>query len=77
MPTRRFPALLLAVLAPLTLAAAPASAQDRGKDFLFGEQEFRNACPPGLKYAAGACVPRCPSGFEDNGRTCRFRPYNR
>jgi hypothetical protein len=30
-------------------------------------------CAPPYKSAAGACVPTCPGGFEDRGRTCFFR----
>jgi hypothetical protein len=30
------------------------------------------SCPPELKYAAGACVSTCPSGFLDTGRMCVF-----
>ena len=40
--------------------------------YLYGEQNFRNACRPPLKYAAGACVRRCPAGYRDRGgRYCR------
>jgi hypothetical protein len=34
-------------------------------------------CPPGLKYAAGACVASCPSGYADQGRVCVFVSYSR
>jgi len=27
-------------------------------------------CPPGLKYAPGACVRICPGGYWDLGRAC-------
>lgn len=60
------------VLLPVT-TAIPAAAQSPAKDFLFQEQQFSRACRPPLKYAAGACVRRCPAGYEDMGRTCRFR----
>ena len=53
--------------------AMPAQAQSPSKDFLFQEQRFSRACRPPLKYAAGACVRRCPTGYEDMGRTCRLR----
>ncbi|MCJ2035781.1 hypothetical protein MKK54_16345 [Methylobacterium sp. J-068] len=51
----------------------PVAAQSPAKDFLFQEQRFSRACRPPLKYAAGACVRRCPAGYEDMGRTCRQR----
>lgn len=52
--------------------AVPAAA-DPAKDYLFEERRFRNVCPPPLKFAAGACVPVCPAGFEDLGGYCRLR----
>ena len=49
----------LATVLPLALAG-PASAQ---QGYLYGEQNFRNACRPPLKYAAG---------YRDRGgRYCR------
>lgn len=68
-------ALLLALpiwAAPI-LASSPAAAQSPAKDYLFQEKRFSRACRPPLKYAAGACVRRCPAGYEDMGRTCRQR----
>ncbi len=60
--------------AGLSLSAIlPATAQSPSKFYQFQEQRFRNFCPPRLKYAAGACVRRCPAGYEDNGWVCRFR----
>jgi hypothetical protein len=64
--------LLFAVALPVG-TALPAVAQSPSKSYLFQEQRFGRACPPPLKFAAGACVRRCPAGYEDNGRTCRFR----
>ena len=64
--------LLVAVGVPAALAP-PAVAQSPAKDYLFQEQRFSRACRPPLKYAAGACVRRCPAGYEDMGRTCRLR----
>ena len=52
--------------------AAPAQA-DPAKDYLFQERLLRNFCPPPLKFSAGACMPYCPAGFEDNGTYCRLR----
>ncbi|KMO17462.1 hypothetical protein [Methylobacterium indicum] len=34
-------------------------------------------CRPPLKFAAGACVARCPAGYEDRGQTCVFRSLSR
>jgi hypothetical protein len=36
-------------------------------------QAGAQACPPGLKSAAGACVQSCPGGYEDTGRACIYR----
>jgi hypothetical protein len=36
-------------------------------------QAGAQACPPGYKTAAGACVQSCPGGYEDTGRTCVYR----
>lgn len=68
------------MIARLTLAAAllaaagalPAAAQSPAQSFVYGQKQFRNACQPPLKYAAGACVRRCPAGYRDEGRTCRL-----
>ena len=61
-------AALLSLVGALTMSA-PAVAQ---QDYLYGEQNFRNACRAPLKYAAGACVRRCPAGYrERGGRYCR------
>ena len=68
------------MIARLTLAAAllvaggalPATAQSPAQSFVYGQKQFRNACRPPLKYAAGACVRRCPGGYRDEGRTCRL-----
>ncbi|MDN3589552.1 hypothetical protein [Methylobacterium adhaesivum] len=64
--------LALVVALPIGLSL-PVKAQSPAKDFLFQEQRFSRACRPPLKYAAGACVRRCPAGYEDMGRTCRQR----
>ena len=67
--SRRLLALALAVL---PLAIAEAAPRDRG------DTRFKQShCRPPLKYAAGACVGRCPAGFTDTGRVCRFRTMNR
>ena len=73
MPRLPHAVLRLALVAlPLGLTG-PAAAQSPAKDYLFQEKRFSRACRPPLKYAAGACVRRCPAGFEDMGRTCRQR----
>jgi hypothetical protein len=58
-------------------ATAPAAAQSPAKSYLFGEKRFQKACRPPLKYAAGACVRRCPAGYEDLGGYCRFQSMRR
>jgi hypothetical protein len=70
---------LFAVASPLTAipVALPAAAESPAKFYQYGERQFRNACRPPLKYAAGACVRRCPAGYQDFGRTCRFRTLRR
>ncbi len=69
MPTLLALSALLLTLASATVQAAP---RDRG------DQRFKSTfCRPPLKYAAGACVRRCPAGFRDTGRVCRFRTMNR
>jgi hypothetical protein len=61
--------LLLAGAFAITVPALAGPAQS----YLFGEQRFRNACRPPLKYAAGACVRRCPAGYQSFRGYCRFR----
>lgn len=64
--------LLLAAVGLALAGPVPAAAESPAKAYQYGGQ-LRNACRPPLKYAAGACVRRCPAGFQDNGRTCRYR----
>lgn len=74
MPVRLSCAVVLAVLFALPVGATmPAAAQSPAKSYLFQERQFRNTCRPPLKFAAGACVRRCPAGYQDMGATCRFR----
>lgn len=67
--------LFLAAAAPVALPSAAQAGP--AQDYVFGEQRFRKACRPPLKYAAGACVRRCPPGYEAIGRYCRFRSMRR
>jgi hypothetical protein len=69
-------ALLLSVVL-LFWGAGPAQAGNSAKDFVYGQGRFNRSCPPPLKFAAGACVRRCPAGYRDTGRTCRFKNMNR
>ncbi|MEH3148529.1 MAG: hypothetical protein PGN34_25135 [Methylobacterium frigidaeris] len=55
-------------LAAALWASAPAGAQ---QNYLYGERNFGKACRPPLKYAAGACVRRCPAGYRARGRYCK------
>lgn len=43
----------------------------------FQQRGGARACPPPLKFAAGACVRQCPAGYRDTGRTCRFKSMRR
>ena len=70
--TRRSLSTALTALS-FAVLAVPASAQSPAQSFVYGQKQFRNACRPPLKYAAGACVRRCPAGYQDMGRTCRLR----
>ncbi|GJE53136.1 hypothetical protein GOFOIKOB_6212 [Methylobacterium tardum] len=57
----------------VALPALPAAAQSPAQSFVYGQKRFRHACRPPLKFAAGACVRRCPGGYQDLGSYCRFR----
>ncbi|GAB6841262.1 hypothetical protein HNR00_000501 [Methylorubrum rhodinum] len=74
---RRCLAALLFLVVAAPVAVPSAAWAGPAQDYTFGEQRFRNACPPPLKYAAGACVRRCPAGYEAIGRYCRFRSMRR
>ena len=57
------------VAAAISFAAvAPALAQQAP-----GSRGYVGSCRPPLKFAAGACVARCPAGFEDSGSSCTYR----
>ncbi|GJD37099.1 hypothetical protein [Methylobacterium aerolatum] len=66
--------LLAATVACAGLALQPdaASAQSPAQSFVYQQKRFRNACRPPLKFAAGACVRRCPAGYRDDGGYCRL-----
>lgn len=51
--------------AALALVSLPALAQSGSP--------WASSCPPGFKFAAGACVRECPAGYEDRGSFCVFR----
>lgn len=72
MPRCLLVALLLLAGAGSVGVPIPASAGP-AQSYMFGEKRFRNACRPPLKYAAGACVRRCPAGFESFRGFCRQR----
>lgn len=71
MTPRRLLLAVLALAAPLA-ATAPAAAQSPAQDGVYGRQTS-GLCRPPLKFAAGACVRRCPAGYQDMGRRCRLR----
>jgi len=72
MPRFRRVVLLLMACAGFLVSPVPTSAGP-AQSYLFGEQRFRTACRPPLKYAAGACLRRCPAGYESFRGYCRLR----
>jgi hypothetical protein len=65
-------AVALSMLVLPISAAAPALAGP-AQSYQYREKRFRNACRPPFKFAAGACVRRCPAGYQNNGGYCRQR----
>ncbi|AWN42321.1 hypothetical protein [Methylobacterium durans] len=70
----RFTCATLLLTAGTLLAgmAGPAGAQNPDQSFEYRQPRFKNACPPPLKFAAGACVRRCPAGYQNMGGYCRL-----
>lgn len=67
-------AVTTAVLAlAFALPALPSAAQSPAQSFVYGQKQFRHACRPPLKFAAGACVRHCPAGYQNMGGYCRLR----
>ncbi|WP_019906740.1 hypothetical protein [Methylobacterium sp. 77] len=66
-------AMLIGVSIPLVTSAEAGPAQS----YEYQSRGVRNACRPPLKFAAGACVRRCPAGYRDNGPTCGFKSMRR
>ena len=63
-----------AILAALTLTvgAMPMAAwAGPAQSYQYERRTTGRLCRPPLKFAAGACVRRCPAGFRDNGGYCR------
>ncbi|MCJ2011353.1 hypothetical protein [Methylobacterium sp. J-076] len=50
----------------------PAAAQSPAQSFVYRQKQVRSRCRPPLKFAAGACVRRCPAGYRDDGAYCRY-----
>ena len=69
--------MLLLVLAGLAALGLPASAAQTGYGEARSRKSYRYSCPAPLKFAAGACVKRCPAGYRDTGRYCRFKNMSR
>ena len=65
----------IALLAIALATATPALADpaDAANPDYRESQQLAASCSPELKYADGACVPTCPSGYADRGRVCVFR----
>ncbi|MGU3361235.1 hypothetical protein ACLBWX_12960 [Methylobacterium sp. M6A4_1b] len=61
----------LVCAAPLFLASGAMAGP--AQSYQFQQRGAARACPPPLKFAAGACVRQCPAGYRDAGRTCRFK----
>lgn len=76
MPHRLARAALLSLIVgvPITVSSAEAG---RAQSWEYRNKQHKFSCRPPLKFAAGACVARCPGGFQDNGRYCRFRSMRR
>ena len=67
---------------PVVLAIVLASGATNGalaanRSGLHHPKAHLHSYRPPLKFAAGACVRRCPAGYRDTGRYCRFRNMNR
>lgn len=78
MPHRLVRAALLSLLVGgLVVASIPSAEAGRAQSWEYRNKRHKFSCRPPLKFAAGACVARCPGGFQDNGRYCRFRSMNR
>ncbi|GJD73636.1 hypothetical protein CFIICLFH_1865 [Methylobacterium goesingense] len=67
----------LAVFGAVLIGGAADGAQAANRSGLFQAKAHRYSCRPPLKFAAGACVKRCPAGYRDTGRYCRFRNMSR
>ncbi len=72
MPTRLTCTALLLLAGFLPLAPAQAGP---AQDYQYQRRQLGRGqvCRPPLKFAAGACVRRCPAGYQDNGGYCRLR----
>ncbi|MCJ2068680.1 hypothetical protein MKK75_07675 [Methylobacterium sp. J-030] len=53
--------------------AIPAHAQSPAQSFVYRQKQFRHACRPPLKFAAGTCVRHCPAGYRNTGGYCRLQ----
>lgn len=68
----------LAVASVASIGALGQSAIAKQSDaYRQQKASFRYSCRPPLKFAAGACVKRCPAGYQNTGRYCRFRSMSR
>ena len=71
-------ASLLALTVSVPLGSVVLSTPGQAKYSMDREKRFGRRCTPPLKFAAGACVTRCPAGYRDTGRGyCRFKNMNR
>jgi hypothetical protein len=63
--------------AAVLVGGSTGAAQAANRSGIHHPQAHRYSCRPPLKFAAGACVTRCPAGYRDTGRYCRFRSMSR
>ena len=79
MPTRLTCVALVLLAGALPLGLPTSAAAGPAQDYQYQRRQLGRgqACRPPLKFAAGACVRRCPAGYQDNGGYCRFRNMRR
>ncbi|KMO30499.1 hypothetical protein VQ02_27955 [Methylobacterium variabile] len=77
MPTRLTCAALFLIAGALPLGLPTPAEAGPAQSYQYRAKRLGNVCRPPLKFAAGACVRRCPAGYRDTGRYCRFRNMQR
>ncbi|GJD64911.1 hypothetical protein [Methylobacterium frigidaeris] len=79
MPTRLTCLALFSLAVALPLGWPVPAAAGPAQDYQYQRRQTGRGqfCRPPLKFAAGACVRRCPAGYQDNGGYCRLRNMQR